>query len=295
MIKNTQKVFTHFEKQFSAIVRHYTSPKYVDNIMLNPHFHEHYELVYVSSGSVIYKIDNKIYKLKKGDFALIPPYVVHITEKKAELEMYIINFTRSYIERQLNQVATENILSSLSSPVYHSNKNIPYILDNNRFIIRQMCAEYEQDENSDDNLMCPYLLFVLLQSIAKYSKSDSGSKTDVKNITKKTLINSILEYTDLHYAQITSLDDIAKEFFISKAHLCKLFKKEIGCTAIQYLTNLKIKNAIELFKSTNYSAKKIAESVGFESNAYFSKVFKDKTGYAPSVYKEMISAANTES
>lgn len=295
MIKNTQKVFTPFEKQFSVLTRYYTSPKNIDNKMLNPHFHEQYELVYVSSGSIIYKIENKIYKLKKGDFALIPPYVVHITEKNTELEMYIINFTKTYIERQLNQVATDNILSSLSNLVYHSNKNIPYISDNNRFIIRQICSEYERDENSDDNLMCAYLLFVLLQSIAKYSKADSTSETISKNITKKTLINSILEYTDLHYAQITNLDDIAKEFFISKAHLCKLFKKEIGCTAIQHLTNLKIKNAIELFKSTNYSAKKIAESVGFESNTYFSKVFKEKTGYAPSVYRDMISVANTES
>ena len=42
----------------------------------------------------IYKIENKIYKLKKGDFALIPPYVVHITEKNTELEMYIINFSK---------------------------------------------------------------------------------------------------------------------------------------------------------------------------------------------------------
>ena len=101
--------------------------------------------------------------------------------------------------------------------------------------------------------MCAYLLFVLLQSIAKYSKADSASGTISKNITKKNLINSILEYTDLHYAQITNLDDIAKEFFISKAHLCKLFKKEIGCTAIQHLTNLKIKNAIEILCVIRYN------------------------------------------
>ena len=294
MINNVQKIFTPFEKQFSVITRYYTSPKDIDNRMPNPHFHEQYELVYVNSGSIIYKIENEIYNLKKGDFVLIPPYVVHITEKNAELEMYVINFTKNYIERQLNQVATDNILSSLSNLVYHSNKDIPYISDNNRYIIRQMCAEYERDGKSDDNIMCSYLLFVLLQSIAKYSKADSGSEIVNKNITKKTLINSILEYTDLYYAQITNLDDIAKEFFISKAHLCKLFKKEIGCTAIQYLTNLKIKNAIELFKSTNYSAKKIAESVGFESNSYFSKVFKEKTGYAPSVYREMISSASSD-
>ena len=294
MIKNAQKIFTPFEKQFSVLTRYYTSPKYIDNKMLNPHFHEQYELVYVSSGSIIYKIENKIYQLKKGDFALIPPYVVHITEKNSELEMYIINFTKNYIESQLNQVATDNILSNLSGLVYHSSNNIPNITENIRFIIRQICYEHKRDDNSDDNLMCPYLLFLLLQSIAKYYKAEAPYNLSGKNVPQKTLINSILEYTDLHYAQITNLDDIAKEFFISKAHLCKLFKKEVGCTVIQYLTNLKIKNAIELFKGTNYSAKKIAESVGFESNSYFSKVFKEKTGYAPSVYRKILSSTNTE-
>lgn len=286
MAQNSRKVFTPLEKPFSILLRYYTSPKYINDKMTIPHFHEQYELVYVSSGSIIYKIENQTYQLERGDFALIPPYVAHMTSDKSELEMYVINFTKSYIEQYLNQVTVNDIFSNLTGRIYHR-KNSTQVFHNNRNFIRQIYDEYEKNGKFDNNSICPYLLFALLQSIIKYYSTKKLRYSTGIN-TEKPLINLVLEYIDLHYAQITNLEDIAKPFFISKTHLCVVFKKATGITPIQYLSRLKIKRAIELFKTTDYSAKKISEVVGFESNSYFTKVFKKITGYSPTSYRKTV-------
>ena len=44
----------------------------------------------------------------------------------------------------------------------------------------------------------------------------------------------ILTYISEHYKEITHLDDIAAQFYISTPHLCRIFKKHTGMTPTEY-------------------------------------------------------------
>ena len=57
---------------------------------------------------------------------------------------------------------------------------------------------------------------------------------------------------------------------------------------LNYLTEYRIRLSKELLRREDYSIAKVAELVGFEDNLYFSRIFKKRTGYSPSAYREVV-------
>jgi transcriptional regulator GlxA family with amidase domain len=61
-----------------------------------------------------------------------------------------------------------------------------------------------------------------------------------------------------------------------------MFKQYTGIAPVQYQLDLKIRRAREMLVSTDLSIKEISYELGFQSIHYFSRIFKNKTGMAPS-------------
>ena len=59
------------------------------------------------------------------------------------------------------------------------------------------------------------------------------------------------------------------------------FKRQTGLAPLQYHLVLKIEKAKDLLQNTNFRAKQIAFDLGFESDHYFCRLFKQKTGLTP--------------
>jgi len=65
----------------------------------------------------------------------------------------------------------------------------------------------------------------------------------------------------------------------------KLFKSETGYSPHQYHLNLRICKAKELLQTTQLNIKEITYQTGFESEFYFSKLFRKKVGVSPSGFR----------
>jgi AraC-like DNA-binding protein len=61
-----------------------------------------------------------------------------------------------------------------------------------------------------------------------------------------------------------------------------MFKKYTGVPPVQYHLDLKILRAKEMLLYTDKIIKEISYEMGFQSNYYFSRVFKKKLGVSPS-------------
>jgi len=90
-------------------------------------------------------------------------------------------------------------------------------------------------------------------------------------------------FIDKHYPDKIDVGNIADEAFFSKFHFIRLFKKVYGKTPHQYLTSVRIANAILLFEK-NTAVGEVCFLVGFESLSSFSALFKKATGLAPALY-----------
>lgn len=104
------------------------------------------------------------------------------------------------------------------------------------------------------------------------------------SIQSNQIISSALHKVKHHYFEDITLDQVAEELNVSVFYLSKLFRKHMGINFTEYLTQLRIDHAKRLLAEGNRSIKEVAYAVGFNSQSYFSKIFKKYTGLAPSEY-----------
>lgn len=95
-----------------------------------------------------------------------------------------------------------------------------------------------------------------------------------------SFINKHLDNGDL------MVEDIAKEANMSRSVFFKKLKTLTGLSPIEFLKDIRIKNAAELIKKNEYNMAQIAYMVGFNDSHYFSKCFKQQYGITPTEYKD---------
>lgn len=87
------------------------------------------------------------------------------------------------------------------------------------------------------------------------------------------------------YEEFT-IDLLSKEIGYSKYHMCKIFRNTTGYSINQYKLKRRLSEATKMILYTNRSLLDIAISCGYPNDKYFSKIFKDKFGINPSVYRK---------
>lgn len=100
------------------------------------------------------------------------------------------------------------------------------------------------------------------------------------------MIRAALDYINAHFHENISLLDVAENINISKNYLCDIFKKELGVTFINYVTNLRIEKAKEYLTGTDMKMYEVSNAVGYNDYAYFSQIFKKHTGKTLSSYRK---------
>ena len=77
-------------------------------------------------------------------------------------------------------------------------------------------------------------------------------------------------------------------FFVSEVTLCHYFKRYLGVTFLDYLSELRIAKAKELLATTRKSMEEIANEVGLGSANYFGMFFKKAVGISPLKFRKLI-------
>jgi AraC family transcriptional regulator len=98
-------------------------------------------------------------------------------------------------------------------------------------------------------------------------------------------ISSAADYMHACYMQNIQLDDIAAAACLSKFHFLRLFKHIYKMSPYQFIQQLRIEKARHYLAATNESVHSIAELLGYENSNSFSRVFKQRTGFYPSQYR----------
>jgi YesN/AraC family two-component response regulator len=93
-----------------------------------------------------------------------------------------------------------------------------------------------------------------------------------------------MDYIDRNLHAKITLDDLAQEVGRNAAYLCVQFKGEVGISLTQYINQTKVEAAKALLNE-NVSIIQVSTLLGFCSQSYFSKVFKDIVGETPRSYQ----------
>lgn len=80
-------------------------------------------------------------------------------------------------------------------------------------------------------------------------------------------------------------EEIAKELFVSRGYLSKAFHRETGEKLNDYIMKVKIHEAKKLLLHTEGSLQSISSTLGFSTQSYFTKIFKEATDMTPRQYR----------
>ena len=82
-----------------------------------------------------------------------------------------------------------------------------------------------------------------------------------------------------------TVDDLGREVGISRSALADRFIRLIGVPPMHYLTNWRMQVATQKLRNTSASLAQVADSVGYGSEAAFSRAFKKAFGTAPATWR----------
>ena len=232
------------------------------------HYHNLYEIYYLTKGNCQYFIDNRSYQMQAGDILLIPQEAIHkvVYDGKPHSRL-LINFDRSYV--------LESLLPMLPSLVYVARvPRIQKVLEN---LFQKIRGEYEHpDDFSKEYIKCYVSELVLL--LARAQKSRIKEPSDGNNFVEQAI-----SYVQQNYMNKITLVEVAKYCAVSAEHLSRSFKKKTGAGFSEYLTLYRLKCAQEmLFYYPDLSISEIAYKCGFNDGNYFSVVYKRWCGVSPS-------------
>ncbi len=256
--------------------------------------HDFWEFAYVDKGSMVFVADGKEFLLKSGELVFHKPFEFHRLEarKLSSPNISVVSFTchspaMKYFENRIFKLNAEekalfsNLLKeglSAFSPL--TNKPPVYGMrpvEDAPFGAKQLTF----------SLLEQFLIMLIRRNDAAINrKARSLSPMSEEKYPKE--LKEIVAFMDANINKKLLVSDIASAFSMSTGTLKKLFSKHARCGVIDCFNSRKLLKAKQLIREGKLSMTEIAETLGFTSVHYFSKLFKNKIGKSPSEYRRSV-------
>ena len=126
---------------------------------------------------------------------------------------------------------------------------------------------------------------LFIQVIRSYVESLPPDQAGCLGALRDPRIGGALELIHETPAHAWSIGELASEVGMSRSAFAGRFKTLVGETPMQYLTRWRMHRAARYLRSDGLGVLEVAERVGYESSATFSKAFKRYIGSAPAAYR----------
>lgn len=100
----------------------------------------------------------------------------------------------------------------------------------------------------------------------------------------EVVIQKAKQYIVEHCQDDISLDEVAESVFLTPVYFSRFFKEKTGENFSKFLTRMRMEKAIDLFRHGKHKIYEVAKLVGYKNAKYFSKLFREYTGFLPREY-----------
>ena len=206
-------------------------------------------------------------------------------------EIYITDYSRNIQIDSPFLSEYKIIFIKINSVYYEKLMNKRYLIKGNqKLILNSLFEEYERfninPESKISKMMlktlCEQFFLLIFRNNLRVEKYKKSVKSDLD------IINSLTMYFNEHLGEEIHFSDIVKKAGLSSTGLKTLFKKHTGMGVMKYYNYLKIEKAKEYLLMDELNATQIANLLGYESIHYFSRQFKNITGFSPTEYRNSL-------
>ena len=131
--------------------------------------------------------------------------------------------------------------------------------------------------------MLTFLFRVLLLTMRRRMKEDAPR---ISGFVQHE-IDRAKAYFEEHYYEDISIEQYAASRSMSTSWFNRSFRNSVGTSPMQYILEIRIRNAQTLLETTDYSVADIASVIGYDNPMYFSRLFRKAKGLSPAKYRKV--------
>lgn len=114
----------------------------------------------------------------------------------------------------------------------------------------------------------------------------------IPSMDMDSTIKKLSQYVINHWNEKITLEICSKVFNYNSDYLGKLFRQETGESFVEFVTRIKMERAKNLLISGDYKNYEVSQMTGYNDYDHFSRLFKDYTGFSPSIFKKQTLTGN---
>jgi AraC family transcriptional regulator, L-rhamnose operon transcriptional activator RhaR len=254
------------------------------------HKHDFLEMVYVTKGKALHRLNDSETIVEKGDYFIIDYGAYHKYSSINNIRFEIINvlFKPEMIDKTLMRCRSFQDLINhyLIRFSYKMLERIPtdFIFhDDDQSIlnlIEKMQYEFGKKNSGYVEMMRCYLIEIIISTMRRISKNDAGK---LYNDYSRYIIDCVEE----NYMKPITLTRISSKLNYSLPYISKKFKNDMGMSFNEYLQKKRIEQSCRLISNTEKKISEIAELVGYRDVKFFNHVFKKHLKMTPREFKKI--------
>jgi AraC family transcriptional activator of pobA len=246
----------------------------------NPHNHDFEELIIGMEGELEHFIDFKSEKFVSPFISFVTKGKVHRVKpgiQESKFKIWVIEFRSDFIPETTFQLYSN----------YHDHANLRIQDGENfdRMVILCDMMYNEANRSIPDYAVIRLLLSTLFTMIeSERKKADSSEKQfyNTQNITFK----NFLKILEDNFRRPLGVEFYAEKLFMSARNLNLICHNILQKSVSEIIETRKLIEAKNLLISTNKSISEIGYELGYNEKAYFTTVFKKKSGLTPTEFRE---------
>lgn len=237
-----------------------------------PHYAETLEILICDNVLGEFTVGNRSLKLQGKQVIFVAPSVIHSAHYYQNNGYVLV--LKFHPENLKQYIDLENILRiqghnfydiPISLPLFEKTHNLAMLFQS------KTATLYER-------------LSAILDVFGEYSKCITSHKS-ISPLEKDQFLYKTITWTETHFTENFSIDEMAEKMGYSKSYFCYKFKKASGVTYVEYLTGVRVAQACRLLRQ-GISVNEVSEQCGFANTSYFIKRFRQITKLTPKQYTQ---------
>ncbi|MCR5465945.1 MAG: AraC family transcriptional regulator [Lachnospiraceae bacterium] len=263
-----------------------------DSRFAHYHSHKNIEIAFVLAGRGQYFVDGKTYDVKQGDLLICNPGVMH-QSIVTNPEDPTLEFVCGFSDIHLHDMPENRIVLPDDCPILSLSSETKRELS-------RCCYEIIEENSSSEpgryymiQAQMMRMLVIIFRALNGHKPSEAPG-LNFESYSKGYVVKNILNYLNENYSQHISLDQIARNMYLSPVYISKIFKEKTGDSPINYLIRVRLSKAREMLTEGRGSIRSISAMVGYDDVYHFSKLFKKHYGVSPMYYRKKVAEEDEE-